>query len=223
MENLNLVGSWLLSAFQTSNPNITSAEPKNSLGSLFGIQDWDTCIGMALLVGSMLAQAFMSSVQNDILAPEKNSAPQVSTSQQASLSSKEDQAPVNWAVLLFYSHFLALPFFIFFAPLITPAIDNASNHYSSNSLGLFNIYSLICAYGVSQLMCVSGVSQLKRFVTPLYLSILLNLRKVISVGASIAIFNHSFDFIKAVGGLLVFLGTVLYTRPGKQEKKKKKL
>jgi len=63
-------------------------------------------------------------------------------------------------------------------------------------------------------VCVSGVHRLNSIATALTLNLVLNLRKFISLVISVWFFDNDFHIGMAIGGLLVFTGTLLYSLGG---------
>jgi UDP-xylose/UDP-N-acetylglucosamine transporter B4 len=60
-------------------------------------------------------------------------------------------------------------------------------------------------------VCVSGVHRLNSIATALTLNLVLNLRKFTSLLISVWFFDNDFHIGMAVGGMLVFSGTLLYS------------
>ncbi|CAG8793130.1 23887_t:CDS:2, partial [Gigaspora margarita] len=71
------------------------------------------------------------------------------------------------------------------------------------------IYLII--YVLTQYVCISGVHKLQSVVTALTLNLVLNLRKFTSLVISLWFFDNEFNYGVIIGGVLVFVGTLLYT------------
>lgn len=195
---------------------------------------WYPYIGALLIFISLLCQAFLSSLQNKILRKRTkminwnvNDSLMHRASDNACLNSENNHhdhdnlaklkhitssANPHWSVLLFYTHAYGLFFFIIFFSSISATIIDVHNCYNHNAHDIFNIYTLIVLYGLTQFMCVSGVYQLKRFFDELYISIITNSRKLFTVISSILIFDHDFTLAKFIGAILVVSGTIFYGR-----------
>ena len=193
---------------------------------------WYPYVGGLLILCSLISQAFMSALQDDILNPkstisasmkkpeDKTTAKIFRSQSEQSLLIRHDSVeeenpePIHWSVALFYSHFFALPFFLLVSHDIFYPAKAIVAHYQSNVLGMYNIYMCLIAYGVTQFICVAGVYQLKKVITdPLYISIVLNLRKIITVAVSVIMYEHKFSWLKFIGALLVLITTISYKKP----------
>ncbi|CAB4475004.1 unnamed protein product [Rhizophagus irregularis] len=64
---------------------------------------------------------------------------------------------------------------------------------------------------LTQYFCVGGVHRLNSIATALTLNLVLNLRKFTSLVISVWLFDNDFHIGMAIGGLLVFFGTLLYS------------
>ncbi|KAI9144301.1 UAA transporter [Paraphysoderma sedebokerense] len=93
----------------------------------------------------------------------------------------------EWREGLFYSHFLSLPFFIFFLPSIKPALDT-----------------------ITQYVCISGVHRLTSMSSSLTLNLVLTLRKFVSLVISVIVFQNPLSRGMIVGGMMVFAGGMGY-------------
>lgn len=129
----------------------------------------------------------------------------------------------SWRETLFFTHILALPFFIPFATKIwselrvlldsEPLFTNPE--ILKYSVLPFNppiliVYLFLNVF--TQLLCVSGVNQLASSSTALSVSIVLNLRKFISLALSFCVFGHRIDTGIVVGATFVFIGAGWYSQ-----------
>ncbi|XP_072565398.1 UDP-xylose and UDP-N-acetylglucosamine transporter [Paramormyrops kingsleyae] len=116
---------------------------------------------------------------------------------------------------LFYNHCLPLPGFLLFAP-------NIYNHYVLFSqsapvdiLGLGMPVPVMWVYllfnVVTQYVCIRGVFILTTECTSLTVTLVVTLRKFISLIFSILYFHNPFTTWHWLGTAVVFLGTLLYT------------
>ncbi|RIB09820.1 UAA transporter [Gigaspora rosea] len=133
----------------------------------------------------------------------------------------------DWREGLFYTHLLALPFFLLFysdikgqaqvynesasIPLnkILPVPDWFQNISTCCTLPRSWIYLIINV--LTQYVCISGVHKLQSVVTALTLNLVLNIRKFTSLVISLWFFDNEFNSGVIIGGVLVFVGTLLYT------------
>ncbi|CAG8526205.1 5512_t:CDS:10 [Diversispora eburnea] len=143
----------------------------------------------------------------------------------------------NWREGLFYTHFLGLPLFLMFhsdiksqiqeynrsSPLYLNEIisklsdeiyipDDIQNVFTRCFLPRTWFYLIINV--LTQYVCVSGVHRLNSISTALTLNLVLNLRKFVSLVISVWFFDNEFHIGMAIGGFLVFTGTILYSIGG---------
>ena len=128
-----------------------------------------------------------------------------------------------WRETLFYTHILALPFFIPFFPSIAAELrtlldseplfpDMETMKFSIIPINppILIVYLFINVF--TQLICVAGVNQLASASTALSVSIVLNLRKFVSLVLSLCVFGHQIDAGIVIGATLVFLGAGWYSQ-----------
>jgi len=127
----------------------------------------------------------------------------------------------NWREGLFYTHFLALPFFIPLLPSMYRSFSQL-NTASSISLGDINAsyttpimgsaYFNLILNVLSQYVCVRGVNRLSAKSSALTLAIVLNIRKFASLALSVLLFNNKLTPGVIFGALLVCAGAAVYAR-----------
>ncbi|CAO3652140.1 unnamed protein product [Mucor hiemalis] len=154
----------------------------------------------------------------------------------------------QWREGLFYTHFLALPFFLFFqkdlstqvvaynkSPLLPvsvvleqiPVLGSAAALIPESIMALFGHYQVrkLWAYlflnVITQYVCIAGVNRMTSVATSLTLNLVLNLRKFTSLIFSIIYFDNDFGFGAKMGSALVFFGTLIYSRAGMKSINKK--
>lgn len=108
----------------------------------------------------------------------------------------------HWREGLFYTHFLALPLFVFFkSQIITSILE-----YNKNNTWIYLVGNVATQY-----LCVSGVTRLSSKCTSVTLNLVLTVRKFVSLLLSVLFFNHTFGVDNWIGAGLVMLGTVIYS------------
>ncbi|KAG2207490.1 hypothetical protein INT47_004238 [Mucor saturninus] len=155
----------------------------------------------------------------------------------------------QWREGLFYTHFLALPFFLFFyrdlsnqvtaynlSPLqpvsvileqipVMGAVANLVPEPIMSILGAFQVHKLwafLFMNVVTQYVCIAGVNRMTSVATSLTLNLVLNLRKFTSLIFSILYFQNDFGFGAKIGSALVFFGTLIYSRASMKKPVEKK-
>jgi UDP-xylose/UDP-N-acetylglucosamine transporter B4 len=135
---------------------------------------------------------------------------------------------------MFYLHFLALPMFI---PLHRDLMEQARAVLSSHArtatfhvplaaaqIEFPSVLPALLANTLTQLLCVAGVNRLTTRVPALTVTLVLVVRKAVSLILSVVLFDGSdVNWYMLWGGAsLVFAGTVGYAVSGKATKKKDK-
>lgn len=69
--------------------------------------------------------------------------------------------------------------------------------------------------------CIRSIYRLNSTLSSLQLTMILTLRKFISLFASVLIFKNQFNGMNMIGTILVFIGTLLFYKPDKEEEKEK--
>ncbi|XP_029009136.1 UDP-xylose and UDP-N-acetylglucosamine transporter [Betta splendens] len=135
---------------------------------------------------------------------------------------------------LFYNHFLPLPGFL----LLSTDIYNHCVHFSQSTPALIPVVGLtipimwlyLLINVITQYVCIRGVFILTTECTSLTVTLVVTLRKFLSLIFSIIYFQNPFTTWHWVGTAVVFLGTLIYTEvwsslqaalhgPAKREKK----
>ncbi|KAI8370347.1 UAA transporter [Radiomyces spectabilis] len=149
----------------------------------------------------------------------------------------------QWREGLFYTHFLALPFFLLF---YNDLIKQASVYSRSTATPLPHIIRQVPGFGsvleslplppniqtalasyripklwgylllnvLTQYVCIAGVNRMTAVATSLTLNLVLNLRKFTSLLISIVVFDNEFGIGAKIGTALVIFGTLIYTHAG---------
>lgn len=135
---------------------------------------------------------------------------------------------------MFYLHFLALPMFISVRhDLTVQASSLLASHARTTTFSiplvaaqftLPAVLPLLLANTLTQLLCTAGVNRLTTRVPALTVTLVLVVRKAVSLVLSVVLFEGS-DVRWGMlwsGAFLVFAGTVGYTVSGRTSKKGKK-
>jgi len=117
-----------------------------------------------------------------------------------------------WKEGVFYTHFLALPMFIFLSSDIKQGISSLSHNPSSSST--FISFLILGGNLVSQLVCVSGVNRLSSQVSSVSTNLVLTARKALSLCLSVWWFGNGWNVQLAIGAAMVFFGSALFTVAG---------
>lgn len=143
-------------------------------------------------------------------------------------------APEVWQESMFYLHFLALPmFFSVRHDLTVQARALFASHARATTFSvplvaaqftLPAVLPVLLANTLTQLLCTSGVNRLTTRVPALTVTLVLVVRKAVSLVLSVVLFEGSavkWGMLWS-GAFLVFAGTVGYTISGRTSKKGKK-
>jgi len=127
--------------------------------------------------------------------------------------------------LMFYTHFLGLPFFLFLASDIQFHLDkwNTSPPLSSllTWLPVPRMWIFMFFNVLTQWICIRGVFILTGLTSSLTTQLILSIRKLSSLLFSVLYFNRSlFTWFHWGGALLVTIGSFLYSIPDQYLKKK---
>lgn len=82
------------------------------------------------------------------------------------------------------------------------------------SIQMRKLWAFLLMNMLTQYVCIAGVNRMTSVATSLTLNLVLNLRKFSSLMFSIVYFKNDFGFGAKMGSLLVFVGTLIYTRAG---------
>ncbi|RMZ91446.1 hypothetical protein DV736_g1313, partial [Chaetothyriales sp. CBS 134916] len=154
------------------------------------------------------------------------------------LYSRHGRSPQATAESLFYSHTLSIPFFGLhlqtlsnnFRVLTTsspPLSSLVAVHNLPLGLAPTSTVQQLLSYiptaavmlvlnAMTQCICISGVNRLATKSSSLTVSIVLNIRKLVSLLLSIWLFGNKLPAGVAVGAMMVFLGGGLYAWPTKK-------
>jgi UDP-xylose/UDP-N-acetylglucosamine transporter B4 len=139
----------------------------------------------------------------------------------------------HWKENLFYSHLLALPLFTPFlpsihrqflrlaasAPLGMPAYDSISTIPDNVRAGLDRVYipsqlAFLVMNVLTQYTCIRGVNLLASAASALTVTIVLNVRKLVSLLLSIWLFGNKLSPGTMLGAVIVFFAGGMYGLEG---------
>ncbi|XP_015120232.1 UDP-xylose and UDP-N-acetylglucosamine transporter [Diachasma alloeum] len=114
---------------------------------------------------------------------------------------------------LYYTHLLPLPFFLTLAPNIWDHAILAVNSDPTSVLGftLPKTVAYLIGNVLSQYMCIASVFVLTTECTSLTVTLVVTLRKFVSLIFSILYFSNEFSVYHWIGTTLVFSGTIIFT------------
>lgn len=122
----------------------------------------------------------------------------------------------QWQESLFYNHFLGLPLFLFVSPTIYKEIKIVWNSEPLN-FGLISIpkqvFNLLMNVS-TQYLCSKGVNMLAGNTSALTVTVVLLVRKFISLILSVVWYGNSMSSQKMIGAIAVFGGAAYYSLSG---------
>jgi dolichyl-phosphate-mannose-protein mannosyltransferase len=132
----------------------------------------------------------------------------------------------DWRANLFYSHLLSIPFFGLFAPVLTQQFKRlqASQSFQIPPKMAANLPPIVndllastssqiiylTANAFTGLFCITGVNMLSAATSAVTVTIVLNIRKLVSFLLSIWIFGNQMGGLMKVGAAMVFGAGALY-------------
>lgn len=123
----------------------------------------------------------------------------------------------QWQENLFYSHLLSLPFFLLTPSKILEPLGRMAKSKPMDisygqlaSLEFPQELVLLLANAGTQLFCILGVNRLGAVTTALGVTIVLNIRKLVSLFLSTWLFGNELPTFVWVGAALVFAGGGAY-------------
>ena len=132
----------------------------------------------------------------------------------------------DWQANLFYSHLLSIPMFAGFAPVLTKQFARLQASQSFhvppsiaasippplikllNSTSQHVVY--LTANAITQLLCITGVNILSANTSAVTVTIVLNIRKLVSFLLSLWIFGNQMSGLMKFGAAMVFGAGALY-------------
>jgi len=124
-----------------------------------------------------------------------------------------------WREGIFYTHLLSLPIFIFLRNDVIQGFKSLS--VESNGPPILLPYIFLAMNLLTQVVCVSGVNKLTSATSSVSTSVVLTVRKAVSLCLSIWYFGSDWDYSLVFGAVMVFAGSLAYStaRPAVANKK----
>ncbi|KAI0272779.1 UAA transporter, partial [Gloeopeniophorella convolvens] len=185
--------------------------------------------GIAILTLALILSGLLGIVQDRTYSSYGKGADSDANPKSSSSASsgKAKVLPDVWEESMFYLHFLSLPMFVFVRnDLLAQGRAVFSSHASttvfhvplaSAQLILPTVLPALLANTLTQLLCVAGVNRLTTRVAALTVTLILVVRKAVSLVLSVVLFdgaNVAWSMLWS-GAFLVFAGTVGYSISGK--------
>ncbi|KAK0452054.1 UAA transporter [Desarmillaria tabescens] len=129
-----------------------------------------------------------------------------------------------WKESMFYLHFLALPMFFLLRNDLATQFHLIHAGPKISSILIPTAYPALLLNTLTQLVCVSGVNRLTTRVNSLTVTLVLVVRKAVSLVLSVAMrqTTNNVDMrLLWAGAAMVLLGTIWYSLGGKKPKPKK--
>ena len=193
-------------------------------------------MGIGILTLALILSGLLGVVQDRTLASHAAHTPVPTEPKTASSPPSTDTAgsPDAWEESMFYLHFLSLPLFFSIRRDLTAqarALFASNARATTFSVPLVAaqftlpaVLPVLLANTLTQLLCTAGVNRLTTRVPALTVTLVLVVRKAVSLVLSVVLFEGS-DVTWSMlwsGAFLVFAGTVGYTVSGRTSKKGKK-
>ncbi|KAG6332589.1 hypothetical protein ID866_6502 [Astraeus odoratus] len=232
---INMVLGWLIAKKRqvisvlvvTVGIMLTTLSASNSKPQTPDTQTVDVSLyaqGIAILSLALLLSGFLGLIQDWVFAQY------ISKDVQAAA---DPDAQPSWQESMFYLHTLALPLFYLSKDSIFNELSrmNTCPTLSLSSVPLsvqpyvparvFTIPSIfvhLFLNTVTQLICVVGVNRLTGRVSSLTVTLILTVRKAVSLLLSVAVYGGQTNVKMWVGAALVFLGTIGYSTGGQSKR-----
>lgn len=165
----------------------------NNTSSLASVEvNWQFCYGVFVLIVTAVLSAFMGLYNERLYA----------------------QYGPLWQETLFYSHFLGLPLFLFFGRTLfsdIQAIWHSQPKYTFHQILILKQAVFLLLNAGSQVICARGVNQLAGISSSLTLTVVLLVRKFVSLAISSYLFGAVPSSQALIGSTLLVIGTIQYS------------
>ncbi|KAG9317091.1 UAA transporter [Chiua virens] len=211
----------IFTTLSASKPKPTSVQPSDAVSVSRYVQ------GISILTLALLLSGFLGLTQDYVFTHYI----QPRESPHAPNDPSAQPAP-SWQENMFYIHALALPLFYYSRDNIaselarfgaSPPISllDVDTHvafalvetlgHRAPALVLPSMYVYLAANTVTQLLCVIGVNRLTGRVSSLTVTLVLTVRKAVSLLLSVAVYGGQANAMVWSGAALVFVGTIGYS------------
>lgn len=175
--------------------------------------------GIAILTLALILSGFLGVVQDKTFASYGKSTPPARQAD-SSTDAKAVILPDVWEESMFYLHFLSLPVFFSvrrdLAVQVKELFTNMTTFHAplvATRMTIPTVLPALLSNTLTQLLCVAGVNRLTTRVPALTVTLVLVVRKAVSLVLSVLLFdgaNVTWGMLWG-GAFLVFMGTVTYT------------
>lgn len=168
------------------------SSPKSPNRETSGFGDSKFFIGVSLLFLASIISAFMGLYNETLFKKYGN----------------------QWQESLFYTHFLSLPLFLLVIPLLRDEFlvlwDAPEKYVFTNNIVVSKQFCSLLINMVSQYACTKGVNMLSGRTSALSVTVVLLVRKFVSLLISITWYGNKLSTTSKIGASLVFLGALQY-------------
>ncbi|KIK33094.1 hypothetical protein CY34DRAFT_813845, partial [Suillus luteus UH-Slu-Lm8-n1] len=211
----------IITMFSASKPKSRAAQVDIPDASLYAM-------GISILSLALVLSGFLGLIQDWVFAQY------VAPAQAEAASDPAGQS--SWQEHMFYLHSLALPLFYFSEDSISTELMHISSSppvflslpqsgpLAPYEAGLVvpSIFVYLLLNTCTQLVCVVGVNRLTGHVSSLTVTLILTVRKAISLLLSVAVYGGQGNTEMWAGAGLVFIGTIGYLTGSKSKDLKEK-
>lgn len=211
----------IMTTLSASKPKSRAAEVDTRDTSLYAL-------GISFLSLALILSGFLGLMQDWVFARY------IAPAQAKAASDPAEQS--SWQEHMFYLHTLALPLFYFSRDNISTELTRMSSSppvflslpqsgpLAPYGAGLVvpSIFVYLLFNTCTQLVCVIGVNRLTGRVSSLTVTLILTVRKAISLLLSVAVYGGQGNLEMWAGAGLVFIGTIGYSTGSKPKDQKEK-
>lgn len=123
---------------------------------------------------------------------------------------------LEWKEVLYYNYLYGMLVYIPLIPRIFQEYEILIRILEDRNIPYLEAFGMFSINWITQLICILGVNLLCFKVSALSLTIILLIRRFLSLILSIIIFNNPINFVGIIGSLLVFFGALIYAFGGKK-------
>lgn len=199
--------------------------------------------GILILLLALILSGLLGIIQDKTYARYGNRAPAKDSKE---YSGKKNDRPETWQESMFYLHFLSMPMFYSVRQdlldqfqalnngpvmhLVLPSSFQSKTftdaYHSIPAIPIPTSYLILLLNTVTQLVCVSGVHRLTSRVSSLTVTLVLVIRKAVSLVISVMLFGTGMEGARKImmwtGAGLVLVGTLGYSVAGSKNRDREK-